>query len=217
MWEPLADRTAMRREESRGRRRRTHHQWPILRISFLGDPLAACSFAFSRNGETQWVAFPVEANDFPSGYVNCIKLISRMPHQILQLEACVLESGNIAPPKGRAIGEFLEHIIFAIHRSPIGRLFFRRYGNHNHPGCPIHRLNRRDQIRLDTRVRHTFVFIVTTLAFWVYTHSRLLSHPSTAFLVGDGPSTNRPILPSKPKVAFAPFRQSAKARKGIMS
>jgi hypothetical protein len=75
--------------------------------------------AFPRlEGPLRWVLAEVEVNNFPAHQMHSVKLVRGTPGEIAHMPAHAFQSNYASPPKGRAIGEFLEQIVFMVHRSP---------------------------------------------------------------------------------------------------
>ena len=70
------------------------------------------------------------------------------------MPARAIQSNNASPPKGGAIGEFLEQIVFMVHWSPaFWRLSnFWVDSNPIQPICPIHLFDAVDKRELDPQV-----------------------------------------------------------------
>jgi hypothetical protein len=113
-----------RRRSTESRRAAHHYEFtPHARIriyfcqaTLLGDSLIASPLRLFRNYKSQRLVFRFQLHHLADGDIDCIELIPRSAAQFVQVDARILKTGHASSPKGGTIGEFLKHIVFAVHR-----------------------------------------------------------------------------------------------------
>jgi len=70
-------------------------------------------------GRMEPASLEVKWNNFPAEHMHCVKLICGTPGEVGHLTAGTFKSNHTSSPKRRAIREFLEQIVFMVHRSPL--------------------------------------------------------------------------------------------------
>jgi hypothetical protein len=79
--------------------------------------------------------------------MHSIKLVWGAPGQVKHMQARAFESNYASPPKGGAIGEFLEQVVFMVHGIPfLATLRILPDSNPMPLGCPIHLFDGKNQV-----------------------------------------------------------------------
>jgi hypothetical protein len=58
-----------------------------------------------------------QGDDFPGYEVQSVKLVRGCPGEVAHMPPGAFEADHAGPPKGRAVGEFFEQIVFVFHCS----------------------------------------------------------------------------------------------------